>query len=54
MSSDGTGKSGATNHLGQVFCSEGAEVYDGLVCADGSVIPTSLGRGLSIVKLLSR
>lgn len=43
MSSDGTGKEGATNHLGQLFTGEGAEVHEGLVCIDGSVIPTALG-----------
>lgn len=44
MSADGTGRSGATNHIGQLFTGEGAEVHDGLVCVDGSVIPTALGR----------
>ncbi|KAF7366427.1 FAD/NAD(P)-binding domain-containing protein [Mycena sanguinolenta] len=43
MSSDGTGRSGATNHLGQLFKHEGREVYEGLVCVDGSVIPGALG-----------
>ncbi|KAJ6588514.1 hypothetical protein B0H19DRAFT_1205902 [Mycena capillaripes] len=43
MSSDGTGRSGATNHLGQLFTGEGTEVHDGLVCVDGSVIPCALG-----------
>ncbi|EKG22550.1 Fumarate reductase/succinate dehydrogenase flavoprotein [Macrophomina phaseolina MS6] len=43
MSSDGTGRSGATDHLGQVFCGEGPEVHHGLTCVDGAVIPTSLG-----------
>ncbi|KAJ6588572.1 hypothetical protein B0H19DRAFT_923787 [Mycena capillaripes] len=43
MSSDGTGRSGATNHLGQLFTGEGTEVHDGLVCVDGSVIPSALG-----------
>ncbi|KAK0642795.1 hypothetical protein DIS24_g8645 [Lasiodiplodia hormozganensis] len=43
MSSDGTGRRGATNHLGQVFSGAGSEVHDGLVCVDGAVVPTSLG-----------
>ncbi|KAE9391530.1 FAD/NAD(P)-binding domain-containing protein [Gymnopus androsaceus JB14] len=44
MSSDGTGTGGATNHLGQLFNGEGAEVYEGLICVDGAVIPTALGK----------
>ncbi|KAJ7097404.1 hypothetical protein C8R44DRAFT_949487 [Mycena epipterygia] len=43
VSSDATGRSGATNHIGQLFSGEGTEVYEGLVCVDGSVIPTALG-----------
>ncbi|KAJ7757153.1 hypothetical protein B0H16DRAFT_1538314 [Mycena metata] len=43
MSSDGTGRSGATNHIGQLFAGEGEEVYEGLICVDGSVIPGALG-----------
>jgi len=43
MSSDGTGRRGATNHMGQLFTGKGTEVYGGLICVDGSVIPTALG-----------
>ncbi|KAF5356668.1 hypothetical protein D9757_013201 [Collybiopsis confluens] len=45
MSSDGTGADGATNHIGQVFTGGGDSrgVHEGLVCVDGSVIPTALG-----------
>ncbi|KAK7042261.1 FAD/NAD(P)-binding domain-containing protein [Favolaschia claudopus] len=43
MSSDGTGVTGATNHIGQLFTGDGAEVHEGLVCVDGSVVPTALG-----------
>jgi hypothetical protein len=43
MSSDGTGRAGVTNHLGEVFTGYGSEVYKGLVCCDASIIPTALG-----------
>lgn len=43
MSCDGTGRAGVTNHLGEVFAGKGSEVYKGLVCCDGSIIPTALG-----------
>ncbi|TGZ83644.1 FAD/NAD(P)-binding domain-containing protein [Ascodesmis nigricans] len=42
-SSDGTGRQGGTNHLGEVFKGSGKEVHNGLVCVDGSVIPCALG-----------
>ncbi|KAJ4302940.1 hypothetical protein N0V90_001831 [Kalmusia sp. IMI 367209] len=42
MSSDGTGRCGAVDHMGRVFIGEGTEVYDDLFCVDASVIPTSL------------
>ncbi|KAF2741804.1 FAD/NAD(P)-binding domain-containing protein [Sporormia fimetaria CBS 119925] len=43
MSSDGTGRNGVTNHLGQLFIGDGDELHEGLLCVDGSVIPTALG-----------
>ncbi|ORY71697.1 glucose-methanol-choline oxidoreductase [Pseudomassariella vexata] len=43
MSSDGTGKSGATNHFGEVFAGEGRETHRGLIVTDGAVIPAALG-----------
>lgn len=43
MSSDGSGRYGAVNHLGQLFRGSGSETYDGIVCVDGSIIPTALG-----------
>ncbi|KAK4212109.1 hypothetical protein QBC37DRAFT_202053 [Rhypophila decipiens] len=43
MSRDNTGATGVTNHLGEVFTGTGSEVHDGLIVADGSVIPTALG-----------
>ena len=44
MSCDGSGKEGVTNHLGEVFCGTGNDVHHGLVCCDGSVVPSSLGK----------
>lgn len=43
MSSDGTGRNGATNHFGEVFTGTGEDVHPGLVVVDGSVIPCALG-----------
>lgn len=43
MSSDGTGRTGAVNHLGQLYTGVRSDVYEGIVCLDASVIPTSLG-----------
>ncbi|KAL2163083.1 hypothetical protein VTH06DRAFT_6919 [Thermothelomyces fergusii] len=43
MARDNTGKTGVTNHAGQVFTGRGPETYDGLIVTDGAVIPTALG-----------
>ncbi|KAH0562026.1 hypothetical protein GP486_003271 [Trichoglossum hirsutum] len=43
MSYDGTGAEGATNHIGQVFVGDGSDIHKGLVCLDGSILPSSLG-----------
>ncbi|KAK1760449.1 cholesterol oxidase [Echria macrotheca] len=43
MASDGTGKTGVTNHVGAVFMGEGKETHDGLIVTDAAVIPTALG-----------
>ncbi|KAL2269710.1 hypothetical protein VTJ83DRAFT_1894 [Remersonia thermophila] len=43
MARDNTGKTGVTNHVGQVFTGEGSETHDGLIVTDASVIPTALG-----------
>jgi hypothetical protein len=46
MSNDGTGLGGVVNHRGQLLVGKGHEVYEGIVCVDGSIIPTSLGKSL--------
>jgi hypothetical protein len=46
MSNDGTGLGGVVNHCGQLLIGEGHEVYEGIVCVDGSIVPTSLGKSL--------
>jgi hypothetical protein len=43
MSSDGTGRQGAVNHMGRLFNGQGAGVHKGIICVDAAVIPTSLG-----------
>jgi hypothetical protein len=43
MSNDDTGLGGVVNHRGQAFAGSGNEVHEGIICVDGSVIPTSLG-----------
>src|SRR3569833_3365519 len=45
MARDGTGETGATNHLGEVFTGRGSETHEGLLVVDGALIPTSLGAG---------
>ena len=46
MSNDGTGLGGVVNHRGQLLIGKGHEVYEGIVCVDGSIIPISLGKSL--------
>ncbi|KAI9780055.1 MAG: hypothetical protein M1839_007037 [Geoglossum umbratile] len=43
MSQDGTGARGVTNHIGQVFAGNGSDIHEGLICLDGSIVPSSLG-----------
>ncbi|KAE8036870.1 hypothetical protein FH972_009503 [Carpinus fangiana] len=43
MSNDGTGLSGATNHLGGVFKGHGSDVHEGLIVCDGALVPGALG-----------
>jgi hypothetical protein len=44
MATDGTARTGATNHLGHVFAgASGSETYPGLIVADGAAIPAALG-----------
>jgi choline dehydrogenase-like flavoprotein len=43
MSNDGTGRSGVTNHFGEVFTGRNHKTHPGLVVTDGAVIPTALG-----------
>jgi hypothetical protein len=44
MSNDGSGLGGVVNHRGQVFTGSGDMVYEEMICLDGSIIPTSLGK----------
>ncbi|KAL6302977.1 hypothetical protein BKA93DRAFT_827054 [Sparassis latifolia] len=43
FSSDGTADQGATTQYGELLTGNGTEHHNGLVCVDGSVIPTALG-----------
>ncbi|KFY80605.1 hypothetical protein V499_00576 [Pseudogymnoascus sp. VKM F-103] len=43
MSSCGTGRTGTTNHFGQVFKGNGKETHEGLIVTDGAIVPTALG-----------
>lgn len=43
MARDNTGRTGVTNHVGQVFTGRGSETHEGLIVTDGAVIPTALG-----------
>ncbi|KAL2131309.1 hypothetical protein VTI74DRAFT_5269 [Chaetomium olivicolor] len=43
MARDNTGRTGVTNHVGEVFTGRGSETHDGLIVTDGAVIPTALG-----------
>ncbi|KAK7044941.1 hypothetical protein R3P38DRAFT_2766492 [Favolaschia claudopus] len=39
---DGSGASGAANHICQLFTGDGAEVDEELACMGGSVVPSAL------------
>ena len=43
MARDGTGATGVTNHIGQVFTGNGKETHKGLIVMDGAIIPAALG-----------
>ncbi|KAI1214631.1 FAD/NAD(P)-binding domain-containing protein [Annulohypoxylon truncatum] len=43
MARDGTGSTGATNHMGEVFTGSGNKTHSGLIVTDAAVIPTALG-----------
>jgi hypothetical protein len=44
MSNDGSGLAGVVDYRGRLFKGIGRDVYDGIFCMDGSIIPTSLGK----------
>ncbi|KAM3452762.1 hypothetical protein MY3296_004331 [Beauveria thailandica] len=43
MSRDNSGKSGVTNHVGEVFAGQQSETHAGLIVVDGAAIPGALG-----------
>ncbi|OAA57238.1 Fumarate reductase/succinate dehydrogenase flavoprotein [Cordyceps fumosorosea ARSEF 2679] len=43
MSTDNSGKSGVTNHLGEVFVGPSSETHPGLIVVDGAAVPAALG-----------
>lgn len=43
MSRDNSGKSGVTNHVGEVFVGQQSETHAGLIVVDGAAIPSALG-----------
>jgi hypothetical protein len=43
ISNDGTGASGGTNHIGEVFQGDGTTVHEGLIVCDGALVPSALG-----------
>ena len=43
LSADGTADQGATTTYGELLTGSGKEYHAGLVCVDGSVVPTALG-----------
>ncbi|KAI0883213.1 FAD/NAD(P)-binding domain-containing protein [Annulohypoxylon maeteangense] len=43
MARDGTGSTGATNHMGELFTGSGDKTHSGLIVTDAAVIPTALG-----------
>jgi hypothetical protein len=51
MSADGTGLGGVVKHQGELFTGHGKGTHKGLYCIDASIIPTSLGRSLSLILL---
>lgn len=46
MSRNGRGREGVTSSLGEVYMGHDDSLHQGLICCDGSVVPTSLGWSL--------